>query len=151
MGLKGIPRILSPELLKVLAEMGHGDEIVIADTHFPTASLCRNGPIEIRADGHQIVDLLKAILMLFPLDEYVDAPVAIMQKTEQDIDLQLPHIDDYRKILADTGGNSIKIAEVERFLFYKRAKDAFAIVHSGDIAKYGNIILTKGLVQYKED
>jgi L-fucose mutarotase len=69
--------------------------------------------------------------MLFPLDEYVDSPVAIMQKTPQDIDLHLPHIDDYRKILADNAGNPIKIAEIERFLFYKRAKDAFAIVHSG--------------------
>uniref|UniRef100_A0A914UJ14 L-fucose mutarotase n=2 Tax=Plectus sambesii TaxID=2011161 RepID=A0A914UJ14_9BILA len=148
MGLKGIPKIISPELLQVLSAMGHGDEIVLADIHFPSASICRNGPTEIRADGHSIPNLLEGILHLFPLDTYVSSPAAIMQKTPQDKDLHLPNIEKYQQLLAAAEKRDILIEEVERFAFYQRAKKAFAVVHSGDTAKYGNIILTKGLVQY---
>eukprot|EP00106_Octopus_bimaculoides_P012600 XP_014780042.1 PREDICTED: fucose mutarotase-like isoform X2 [Octopus bimaculoides] len=112
MPLKGIPSIISPALLHALAAMGHGDEIVLADAHFPTSSICRRGPIEIRADGHKIPELLKAIMQLFPLDTYED---------------------------------SIHMIEVERFAFYEQAKKAYAIVHTGELAKYGNIIIKKGL------
>ncbi|CAI9733049.1 fucose mutarotase-like isoform X1 [Octopus vulgaris] len=144
MPLKGIPSIISPALLHALAAMGHGDEIVLADAHFPTSSICRRGPIEIRADGHKIPELLKAILQLFPLDTYEDS-VFVMKKTDEDKNLLLPHLAEYEKILSEAENKCMKMIEVERFAFYEQAKRAYAIVHTGELAKYGNIILKKGL------
>lgn len=137
--LKGIPSMLSPELLKILMEMGHGDEIVIGDGNFPAAS---NAQRLIRCDGHGVPALLDAILTLMPLDTYVDAPVALMGTTQGD---PRPVIwDEYQRILAKH--QKVKIETVERFAFYERAKRAYAIVATGETALYANIILKKGVV-----
>jgi len=140
--LKGIPAILSPELLKILMEMGHGDEIVLADGNFPAASMARN---LVRLDGHDIPHILEAVLKLFPLDQYVDKPAALMGVVPGDD--YVPVIqDEYRKIVAKYEKNA-NIEEMERFAFYERAKNAYAIVATGEGAKYANIILKKGVVQ----
>lgn len=137
--LKGIPSILSPELLKILMEMGHGDELVIGDGNFPAAS---NAQRLIRCDGHGVPALLDAILTLMPLDTYVDAPVALMETTQGD---PRPVIwEEYQRILAKH--QKIKMETVERFAFYERAKRAYAIVATGETALYANLILKKGVV-----
>ena len=140
--LKNIPSIISPELLKVLAEMGHSDEIVIGDGNFPAAS---NAKRLIRADGHGVPELLDAILQLFPLDTYVDAPVMLMQVTPGD-DVDPVIWKDYRKIV-DAHQDNVKFEEIERFAFYERARDAYAIVATGESALYANVILKKGVVK----
>jgi L-fucose mutarotase len=139
--LKGISPLLSPELLATLCEMGHGDEIVLADAHFPAASVAER---LIRADGLRIADLLGGILPLFELDAYVAAPVAMMAVGPGDtVD---PSVEErYRSVL---GRHAPKVAppeRIERHAFYERARKAFAVVATGDTAKYGNIILKKGV------
>ena len=137
--LKGIPSILSPELLKILMEMGHGDEIVIGDGNFPAAS---NAQRLVRCDGHAVPELLDAMLQLMPLDTYVDAPVALMETTQGD---PRPVIwDEYREIVMKHQKN-VKPELVERFAFYERAKKAYAIIATGETALYANIILKKGV------
>ncbi|MBQ8209599.1 MAG: L-fucose mutarotase [Clostridia bacterium] len=140
--LKNIPAIISPELLKILHEMGHGDEIVIGDGNFPAAS---NAKRLVRCDGHGVPELLDAILQLFPLDTYVESPVMLMQVTPGD------NVDpviwkEYEKIV-DAHQDNVKFSEIERFAFYERAKDAYAIVATGESALYANIILKKGVVK----
>ncbi|XP_059160141.1 fucose mutarotase-like isoform X2 [Physella acuta] len=146
MPLKGIPNQLSPELLKTLAEMGHGDEIILADIHFPSASICSHGPKQIRADGLSATVLLEAIMQLFPLDQYVDYPVARMDLVSSDKEkgLKTPIWDKYQEILDAAEKKKVQIQYVERFDFYERAKKAFAIVHTGENQQYANIILKKG-------
>ncbi|XP_065199386.1 fucose mutarotase-like [Sycon ciliatum] len=146
--LKGIPRILSPQLLSVLARMGHGDEIVLADANFPTASVCQSGPEMVRADGHDIPAILKAVLQLLPLDAYVPKPAAVMAVVPSDVEkgLKTPVWDTYRTLLNEAEGKKVELEEVERFAFYDRAKAAFAVVHTGETALYGNIILKKGVL-----
>jgi len=147
MPLKGIPVILSPDLLHCLASAGHGDEILLADTHFPSSSICRHGPKEIRADGHNIPQLLTAIMQLMPLDQYVVSPVALMDRVDSDKakDLAVPVWSKYEDIINKAENKAVGIEYVERFAFYERAKTAFAIVHTGETAQYGNIILKKGV------
>ncbi|XP_041032347.1 fucose mutarotase isoform X2 [Carcharodon carcharias] len=103
--LKGIPSIISPDLLYALAKMGHGDEIVLADANFPTSSVCRFGPTEVRVDGLGIPDLLQAILKLFPLDTYVSCPAAVMDLVNEDKvkGLQTPIWDKYLELLSNAG------------------------------------------------
>lgn len=140
--LKGIPAILSPDLLKVMMEMGHGDELVLADGNFPAASLARR---LVRLDGHGIPEMLEAILGLFPLDGYVREPVALMKVVEGDP--TKPEIwERYRAILASSTGSEVRIELVERSAFYERARGAYAIAASGESALYANIILRKGVV-----
>ena len=140
--LKNIPSIISPELLKVLAEMGHSDEIVIGDGNFPAAS---NAKRLIRADGHGVPELLDAILQVFPLDTYVESPVMLMQVTPGD-DVDPVIWKEYRKIV-DKHQDNVKFEEIERFAFYERARDAYAIVATGEGALYANVILKKGVVK----
>ena len=140
--LKNIPSILSPELLKILMEMGHSDEIVIGDGNFPAAS---NAKRLIRCDGHGVPELLDAILQLFPLDTYVESPVMLMQVTPGD-DVDPVIWKDYRKIV-DKHQDNVKFEEIERFAFYERARDAYAIVATGESALYANVILKKGVVK----
>ena len=140
--LKNIPSIISPELLKILHEMGHSDEIVIGDGNFPAAS---NAKRLIRADGHGVPELLDAILQLLPLDTYVDAPVMLMQVTPGD-DVDPVIWNDYRKIV-DKHQDNVRFEEIERFAFYERARDAYAIVATGESALYANVILKKGVVK----
>lgn len=142
--LKGIPDIISPELLKILDEMGHGDEIVIGDGNFPAAS---NAKRLVRLDGHGVPEILEAILKLVPLDPYVDSPVMLMQVTPGD-DTDPVIWKDYERIVKEQSGD-FKMSEIERFAFYERARDAYAIVATGETALYANIILKKGVVVNK--
>jgi L-fucose mutarotase len=137
--LKGINKIISPELLKILCEMGHGDEIVIADGNFPGES---HGGKVVRMDGHGVVDTLSAILELFPLDTYA-APVFLMAKAPGDA-AQTPIWDDISR--AVRGCSDADIGFEERFAFYERAKRAYAIVMTGESALYANVLLKKGVV-----
>ncbi|MCF8361405.1 MAG: L-fucose mutarotase [Prolixibacteraceae bacterium] len=139
--LKGISPLISPELLKNLASMGHGDEIVFADAHFPGSSMNQN---VIRADGLPIVDLLEAILPLFELDGYVPDPVTMMAPVEGD-ELNPEVESSYIKIIIKEAPNIKSAQRIDRFSFYERAKNAFAVVMTGETAKYGNIILKKGV------
>lgn len=141
--LKNIPKNISPELLKVLDEMGHGDEIVLSDGNFPSERINKK---VVRCDSTGVADLLKSILVLFPLDtEYSDEQVFLMEVTPGDT--YKPEIwDDYKKVL-DESKENYTIGNIERFKFYDRAKEAFAVVHTGETALYANIILKKGVVK----
>ena len=141
--LKGIPSILPPELLKVLMEMGHSDEIVLADGNFPGASHAQR---LIRCDGHGIPALLDAIMQLFPLDQYVDKPAGLMAVMPGDA-TETPIWEEYRGIISAREGLDDPFEEIERFAFYERAKRAYAIVATGESALYGNLILKKGVVK----
>ncbi len=139
--LIGVSPLIGPELLAVLARMGHGDEIVLADAHFPGESC--NARV-IRADGLRVADLLDAILPLFALDTYVDSPVVMMAPVSGDtLD---PAVETaYRQAIDAHWPETPPIARVERFAFYERAREAFAVVMTGETAKYGNVILKKGV------
>ncbi|OQC14005.1 MAG: L-fucose mutarotase [Lentisphaerae bacterium ADurb.Bin082] len=137
--LKGIAPCISPELLKSLAEMGHGDKIVLADAHFPSHTL---GPRVIRADGLGIPELLRGILPLFELDAYVAHPVAMMAPVAGD-SLDADYVHSCSEEVAHHCQSAIDF--VERFAFYDLARTAYCIVHTGETRKYGNIILQKGV------
>lgn len=140
--LNGIPSIISPELLKILMEMGHGDELVIADGNFPAVSIAQR---LVRSDGNMVPELLEAVLRFFPLDPYVEAPVALMQVVPGDT--YKPTIwDTYKKIIQKFPNKNSAIENVERFAFYERAKRAFAVVATSETSLYANIILKKGVV-----
>lgn len=142
--LKGIPSILSPELLKILMEMGHGDTIAIGDGNFPHASIAKNS-ILVRLDGHGAAEVLDAILTLFPLDTYVDAPVSLMEVVPGD-DVETPIWDEFAKIVEKHQPDA-KIGHIERFEFYETAKKCYAVVATGETALYANVILQKGVVK----
>lgn len=135
--LNGIPKIFSPELLKVLMEMGHGDEIVIADGNFPSTSI---GQRVIRLDGHDVPEILEAILRFFPLDTAVESPVILM---DNDSEIK-PEIWSTYQTLVNPYETSI--TTIERFAFYDRAKAAFAVIATSESALYANVILKKGCV-----
>lgn len=141
--LKNIPTILSPELLKILHEMGHGDEIVIADGNFPAASLAHR---LVRCDGHQASALLEAILALLPLDTYVDKPVTLMQVVDQRQETAPEIWETYQSILKKHQVSSTQIGYEERFKFYEKAKNAYAIIATSEKVLYGNMILKKGVI-----
>ena len=139
--LKGISPLLSPELLCVLSRMGHGDELVLADAHFPSESI---GQRVLRADGLKIPDLLAAILPLFELDSYVESPLIMMAPVEGDkLDPTVETV--YCRAIDQHAPKTPAIDRLERFAFYDRAKHAFAVVMTGETVKYGNIILKKGV------
>lgn len=140
--LKGTSPLLSPELVKILMEMGHGDEIVLADAHFPAASHTSR---LIRSDGITIPALLDAILPLFPLDQYVQDPLSLMKVVEGD-QVETPIWVVYQEKVGSTS-----FEYLERFDFYERAKQAYAIVATGEKSQYANIILKKGVVLDGED
>jgi L-fucose mutarotase len=138
--LKGISPVVSPDLLKVLAEMGHGDEIVFADAHFPAHTFGRDGAIVLRADAVACDTLLAGVIPLFELDAYA-VPVVMMAAVPGDtLDPAVEKA--YRSALGYNG----KIELMERFAFYERAKKAYAIVLTGELRKYGNIIIKKGVI-----
>ena len=139
--LKGINPILSPELVKILMEMGHGDEIVISDGNFPGASTANR---LVRADGHGCKEIIDAILTHFPLDTYSEKQVVLMEVTPGDP--YVPEIwDDYKKIV-DKHDPKAEFEYMERFAYYERAKKAYAVVQTGETALYANVILKKGVV-----
>lgn len=144
--LNGIPKILSPELLKVLCEMGHSDRLVIADGNFPSESMGKNAKV-IRCDGHGVPELLEAILTVFPLDAYVETPVSLMQVMPGD-NVETPIWDEYKEIISKYDERGEKaIGQIERFAFYEEAKTAYAIIATGESALYANIMLQKGVVK----
>ena len=144
--LKGISPVISPELLKALAEMGHGDELVIADGNFPCHSVGKNS-IVVRADGHGVPEILDAILKLIPLDTYTDKPVALMEVVKGDT-CGTPEIwNTYEEILDKYEPDHHDIDYTERFAFYERAKGAYLIIATGEKAIYANILLKKGVVK----
>ena len=141
--LKNIPKILSPELLKILCETGHGDEIVIADGNFPAENFGRR---VIRADGIGGAAMLDAVLTLFPLDTYSEENFLLMELTESDRGKIDPVIwEEYKKI-ADVHDKNVRVGYLERFAFYERAKNAYAVIATGEEAVYATIILKKGVV-----
>ena len=139
--LKGISPLVSPELLAVLARMGHGDEIILADAHFPGESF--NGRV-LRADGLNIPDLLAAILPLFELDAYVPHPLVMMAAVPGD-ELDPKVEESYLKSIHISNPSVAPIERIDRFAFYERTKSVFAVVMTGETAKYGNILLKKGV------
>ncbi|MFS0781323.1 RbsD/FucU family protein [Bacillus sp. 1P06AnD] len=139
--LKGIPASISPDLMKILMEMGHGDELVIADGNFPAAS-CANRLV--RHDGHGTIPLLEDILTLFPLDEYVNAPAILM--AVENGDTQPPIWEAYHSIISKLSDDLAAIAYVDRFSFYERARKAYAIIATSEKALYANILLKKGVI-----
>jgi L-fucose mutarotase len=139
--LVGISPLISPELLVTLYRMGHGDEIVLADAHFPGETYGRR---VLRADGLRVADLLQAILPLLALDNYVEDPVVMMAAVPGD-QLDSSVEASYRRAIDDHWPDTPPILRIERFAFYQRAQQAFAVVMTGETAKYGNIILKKGV------
>jgi L-fucose mutarotase len=139
--LKGISPVLSPDLLKLLCEMGHGDEIVFADSNFPGAAI---GKRVLRADGLSIKTMLEAVLPLFPLDSYAD-PLIMMQVVSGDrLD---PAVEaDTMQVVRRYQPDAANPIRVERNAFYARARDAFGIVMTGELRVYGNLIVKKGVI-----
>ena len=141
--LKGISPLLSPELLKVIAEMGHGDDLVIGDGNFPAASM---NPRSIRCDGHKVPELLDAILQLLPLDDFVDAPVTLMEVVPGSMPGEPPIWKEIRDIVQKHEPGK-KVQFTERFAFYERSRKAFATVQTGEGALYACVILKKGVIR----
>lgn len=143
--LKGISPLISPELLMVLDEMGHTDEIVLADANFPGF---RYGRRVIQLRGVPIVPLLEAVLKLVPLDSYMDTPVALMQKVEGD-SVPVPIWDEILSTVArhdPRGAGAVEF--MDKWDFYRRTKEqAYAVVMTGETAQYGNIIIRKDVVK----
>lgn len=134
---------MSPELLKILMEMGHGDEIVLADGNFPAETI---GQRVVRCDGHGVTELLDAVMQFLPLDTYTDKPVMLMEVVKGDP--VVPTIwEDYKAVINKYEPENCKIEMIERFDFYERAKKAYAVVATGEEAIYANIILKKGVVK----
>lgn len=143
--LKGIPAILSPELLKVLCEMGHSDRLVISDGNFPSESMGKNA-IVIRMDGHGVPEILDAILKVFPLDTYVEKPVNLMEVMPGD-PVETPIWDVYKGIVAKYDERGAEaVGNIERFAFYEEAKKVYCIIATSEAALYANIMLQKGVV-----
>lgn len=141
--LKGISPAISPDLLKILMEMGHGDELVIGDGNFPSASIAQR---LVRADGLGCLTLLEGILHLFPLDQYVEKPVALMAVVPGDP--YKPVIwEDYRELVKKFEPGFTDFDYAERFAFYERAKKAYAVLATSEMALYANLILKKGVVK----
>lgn len=138
--LKGIHPCVSPELLKIMAEMGHGDELLLADAHFPGHTLC--GRI-VRADGLAISTLLAGIIPLFELDAYAPPLVMMAAVTGDTLDPEVES--DYMRVIRQLAPQVAPPERVERFTFYERARGAFACVMTGETRKYGNLILKKGV------
>lgn len=141
--LKGIDPLLSPELLHILASMGHGDELVIADANFPAVSTAQRLS---RLDGANTSTALTATLTVFPLDQYVEKPAAVMAVVDDPE--AVPQTErEFQHILDSANGNNVSIERLERFAFYERAKQAFAVVVTSEQRLYGNIIIAKGVIK----
>lgn len=140
--LKNLSPLLTPELLKILCEMGHGDEIVIADGNFPAASLHDR---VVRLDGHGGVEVLKAVMSVIPLDTYAEANAILMELVPGD-DVETPIWAEYAAVLQDAEGDTVRMEHIERFAFYERAKKAYAVIATGESALYANLILKKGVL-----
>lgn len=139
--LKNIPKIVSPQLIKILCEMGHGDEIVIADGNFPAETY---GQRVVRADGIGGEEMLDAVLSLIPLDTYATENLLLMQTTNGD---PTPAIWDKYFAIAKKRDDNLRTGNLERFEFYERAKKAYAVIATSEGAIYANIIIKKGVIK----
>lgn len=144
--LKGINKLLTGEILKVLSDMGHGDKLVIADANFPAETCAKR---LIRVPGISGTEMLDAVLSVFPLDTYVEEPCIIMALTQSDKDknMPVPSIwNEYQDIIKKSTKNMFSLSKIERNEFYKRTEKAFVVIQCGEERQYGNIMLTKGVV-----
>ncbi len=141
--LNHIPKILPPDLVRIMMQMGHGDEMVIGDGNYPCDSM---GTRVVRLDGHLIPEILDAVLTLMPLDAYVEKPTALMSVVPGDPIGRIEVWSTYADILKKHG-HEVPSEMVERFAFYERAKKAFVVVATGEPRQYANIILKKGIVK----
>lgn len=144
--LIGIPSLLPPDLMKIMMEMGHGDEIVLGDSNFPAASIATR---LVRCDGISGPQLLTAILKLYPLDQYVEHPVTLMQVVPGD-PVKTTIWDNYKTIISTYTTKADPFEWIDRFDFYERAKQAYAVVATGETAQYANVILKKGVITATE-
>ena len=143
--LKGISPMLSPQLLKVLCEMGHSDTIVIADGNFPAETMGRNG-IVIRMDGHGVPEILEAILQVFPLDQYVEKPVSLMERVHGD-NADVSIWKTYERMIEAVEPRGIAVIDkLERFALYEEAQKAYAVIATSETSQYANVILQKGCI-----
>ena len=140
--LKGLSPLLTPELLKILCEMGHGDEIVLADGNFPSEAI---GQRVVRLDAHAGTDVLKAIMSVFPIDTYSDPNAFLMEVVPCD-NVETPIWDEYSHIMKESERETVRIGHIERFAFYERAKKAYAVIATGETALYANLTLKKGVI-----
>lgn len=148
--LKGIPEVLTPEMLKILSEMGHDDEIVIADAHFPAESI---GKRVIQYPCISAPEMVEAILHVFPLDSYVEEPIKVMSIVQSDLDkgMKRPRMwDEVLEAAQELEDFDVRLGEYERFEFYEHSKDAYAIIQTGEERQYGNFMLRKGVVLGKD-
>lgn len=147
--LLNVPKILSPELLKVLCEMGHSDTILLADANYPGAQAAkRSGALFIRADGIKGTDLLDAVLTMFPLDTYTDIPVMLMDVDKKDTGLKIPIHNEYKRIVAAHDPRGVEaVGKLERYAYYDKADGCYCIVQTGEEAVYANVILQKGVIK----
>ncbi len=144
--LKKVSKLLTGDMLKVLCDMGHGDEIVIADANFPAETVAKR---LIRVPGIDAVSLCEAILEVFPLDSYSDYPAALMDLTDSDKKKGMPVPGiwaEYEEILSEACQKRVEIELMERYAFYERAQKAFAVIQTGEEKQYGNLILVKGVI-----
>ena len=144
--LKKVSKLLTGDMLKVLCDMGHGDEIVIADANFPAETVAKR---LIRVPGIDAVSLCEAILEVFPLDSYSDYPAALMDLTDSDKKKGMPVPGiwaEYEEILNEACQKQVEIELMERYAFYERAQKAFAVIQTGEEKQYGNLILVKGVI-----
>nr|WP_321455297.1 RbsD/FucU domain-containing protein [uncultured Cohaesibacter sp.] len=145
--LRNINPLLSPDLLHILAAMGHGDNLVIADANFPGEQIARaNGCRYVRLDGILATDVLKAVLELLPLDDFVDDPAYVMEVVGNPSEVP-PVVSEFQTIVNEVADNPAKIASVERFAFYDMSQKSYAILQTGERRLYGNIIVKKGVVR----
>lgn len=140
--LKGIDPLVSPELLTVLAEMGHGDELAIVDANFPAVTMARR-LVRINASAPRV---LEAVLGLMPLDDFVDSPIAVMEVVNTPSEVPEP-VREFRAVANAASGRVVNIDGIERFAFYDRARAAFAVVATGETRLYGCVLVKKGVVR----
>src|SRR5262245_16788383 len=141
--LKGLDPLLGPDLLHVLASMGHGDELIVADGNFPAASVARR---LVRLPGIDAPRALRAILSVLPLDTFTPTPVAVMAVVD-DPSAVPPPVRDFQSIVDAAAGRPLRLEALERFAFYERARSAFAVVATGEPRPYGNVLVVKGVVR----
>ncbi|WP_319531479.1 RbsD/FucU domain-containing protein [uncultured Cohaesibacter sp.] len=145
--LRTINPLLSPDLLHILASMGHGSDLVIADANFPGAQFAEEtGCRYVRLDGIPATDILSAVLGLMPLDDFIDDPAVVMEVVGNPTEIP-PVVAAFQTIVNDVADNPATLSKLERFAFYDKARKAYAIVQSGETRLYGNIIVTKGVVR----
>jgi L-fucose mutarotase len=141
--LKGLDPLLSADLLHVLRAMGHGDELVIVDANFPASSMGRR---VVRMDGMSATRTLEAILSVMPLDDFVDEPCARMQVVD-DPDAVPAICREFQELIDRAEGRHVRLGKIERFAFYERARQAFALVQTGETRLYGNVVLKMGVIR----